>query len=359
MKAAVCHEFGKPLVIEEVNLAAPGRGELRVRVSACAICYSDIHFAEGAWGGRLPAVYGHEAAGVVEQVGEGVDSVAPGDHVVVTLIRYCGHCHYCARGLQVACETTFPLDQVSPLTAAGGAEVIHGLRTGAFAEQVVVDVSQVVAIPAQIPFASAALLACGVITGFGAVTNTAQVRPGDNIVVIGTGGVGLNSIQGACHCGAATIIAVDLSDDKLEAALCFGATHAINPDREDVAATVQGLTAGRGADYVFVTVGARAAFEQAYCLLAQFGAAVLVGMPADGVMTEIEPGAIANASQRILGTRMGGARTHIDIPYLVSLYQQGRLKLDELVSGRYPLQQINEAIASVKRGEALRHVIVF
>jgi Zn-dependent alcohol dehydrogenase len=359
VKAAVCREFGKPLLIEEVNLAEPGPGELRVRVAACAICYSDIHFAEGAWGGDLPAVYGHEAAGVVEQVGAGVDAVAPGDHVVVTLIRSCGQCHYCSRGLQVACERTFPLDLASPLSTPQGLTLGHGLRTGAFAEWVVVEASQVVAVPKQIPFASASLLACGVITGFGAVANTAQVRPGDHVVVIGTGGVGLNSVQGSRHCGAATIVAVDLSDDKLEAALSFGATHAINPVREDVLAAVRSVNAGRGADYVFVTVGVKAAFEQAYRLLAPAGAAVLVGMPADGVMTEIEPVAIAGASQRILGTKMGAARIRIDIPYLVSLYRQGRLKLDELVSGRYRLEQINEAIASVKRGEALRHVIVF
>jgi Zn-dependent alcohol dehydrogenase len=359
VKAAVCREFGKPLVIEEITLAPPQAGEVKVKLSACAICHSDIFYAEGAWGGALPAVYGHEAAGVVEQVGAGVANVAVGDHVVVTLIRACGHCHYCAKGVPVACETSFPLDRNSPLKAEDGGAITHGLRTGGFAEYVVVESSQVVAVPNDLPMESAALLACGVITGLGAVVNTAKVEPGASVVVIGTGGVGLNSVQGAMLCGATRIIAVDLSDEKLAAARRFGATDAVNPAKEDVGAAVRGLTEGRGADYVFVTVGAKPAFDQAYGLMSRTGAVVLVGMPADGVMSEFEPAEIANESQRILGSKMGAARIQTDIPNLVSLYRQGRLKLDELVSGRYPLEQINEAIAEVKRGEALRNVIVF
>ena len=359
MKAAVCRAFGEPLVIEDISIADPQAGEIRVKIAACAICHSDILFAEGAWGGDLPAVYGHEAAGVVETVGEGVSNVAPGDHVVVTLIRSCGHCHYCAQGVPVACEATFPLDRNSPLRTGEGSAVVHGLRTGAFAEYAVVDASQAVAVPKDLSFESASLLACGVITGLGAVVNTAQVPPGSSVVVIGTGGVGLNSVQGAALCGATTIIAVDLSDDKLEVAKQFGATDTINPAGRDLAAEVRALTGGRGADYVFVTVGAKPAFDQSYGLMARTGAVVLVGMPANGVMSEIDPGTIANESQRILGSKMGSARIQIDIPNLVTLYQQGRLKLDELVSGRYPIEDINEAFAGVKRGEALRNVIVF
>ncbi len=359
MKAAVCRAFGEPLVIEDIDIADPQAGEIRVKIAACAICHSDIIFAEGGWGGDLPAVYGHEAAGVVETVGDGVTNVAPGDHVVVTLIRSCGHCHYCTQGAPVACETSFPLDQNSPLRSGDGSPVVHGLRTGAFAEYAVVEASQAVAVPKGLSFESASLLACGVITGLGAVVNTAQVPPGSSVVVIGTGGVGLNSVQGAALCGATTIIAVDLSDDKLEAAKQFGATDTINPAGRDLAAEVKALTDGRGADFVFVTVGAKPAFDQSYGLMARTGAVVLVGMPANGVMSEIDPGTIANESQRILGSKMGSSRIQIDIPNLVTLYQQGRLKLDELVSGRYPLGQINDAIAEVKRGEALRNVIVF
>jgi len=359
MKAAVCRAFGTPLVVEEVEIAAPRAGEVKVKLAACAICHSDISYAEGAWGGDLPAVYGHEAAGVVAEVGPGVAGVAPGDHVVVTLIRSCGHCRSCARDLPVACETRFPLDRDTPLHGAGGEALVHGLRTGAFAEYVVVEASQVVAIPDDIPFDSASLLACGVITGFGAVTNTAAVPAGSDVVVIGTGGVGLNAVQGAAHVGARSVVAVDLSDDKLAAARRFGATATVNPGRQDLAAAVRAATDGRGADYVFVTVGAKAAFDQSYGLLAPAGAVVLVGMPASGVLSAFDPGTLAGASQRILGSKMGSARIADDIPRLVGLYRAGRLKLDELITGRYALEEINEAIASVNRGEALRNVILF
>ncbi len=359
MKAAVCRTFGEPLVVEEVDIAEPQAGEIKVKLAACAICHSDILYAEGAWGGELPAVYGHEASGVVEAVGEGVTTLALGDHVVVTLIRSCGHCHYCAQGALVACETSFPLDETSPLTGADGDSLGHGLRTGAFAEYVVVDASQAVVIPKDVPLESASLLACGVITGLGAVVNTAKVRPGSNVVVIGTGGVGLNAVQGASLCGATEIIAVDLADDKLEAARAFGATATINPTKEDVGEAVRAKTGGRGADYVFVTVGAKAAFDQSYGLMGPTGTVVLVGMPATGVMSEIDPGTIAAYSQNILGSKMGSAQIQVDIPNLVTLYKQGRLKLDELITGRYALEEVNEAIDSVKRGDALRNVILF
>ena len=358
MKAAVCHEFGQPLAIEEVDLAAPAAGEVRVDIKACAICHSDIHFAEGAWGGVLPAVYGHEAAGVVSAVGDGVQHLAPGDHVVVTLVRSCGRCPCCEQGYYGSCETQFPLDAASPLSS-NGAPVTHGLRTGAFAEQVVVEASQAVAIDRDVPMDSVSLLACGVITGLGAVTNTAKVPAGANVVVIGTGGVGLNAVQGARLCGARLIVAADLAADKLEAALDFGATHTVNPGQDDLRKTVKKLTGGRGADYVFVTVGAKVAVDQSYDLLAPGGAVVLVGMPAVGVKSEFEILTLANDTKRILGSKMGSSNIHVDIPHLVDLYKQGRLKLDELITERYPLERINEAIAAVNRGEALRNVIVF
>jgi S-(hydroxymethyl)glutathione dehydrogenase/alcohol dehydrogenase len=357
MKAAVCREFGKPLVIEEVNLAKPQASELRVKILATAICHSDISYADGAWGGTLPAIFGHESVGVVEEVGAGVSSVKVGDQVVVTLIRSCGHCRGCSRGMPVTCETSFPLDAKSPLTSKSGESIVQAMRTGSFAEYVVVHDSQVVVISKDIKAASASLLACGVITGFGAVTNTAKVEPGSHVVVIGAGGVGLNSVQGARVSGARSIIAVDLSDSKIDAAKKFGATHGVNSGKEDVAKRVQEITDGRGADYVFVTVGAKQAFDSSYGLLA--GTVVLVGMPANGVMSEIDPGTMAAYSQNILGSKMGSARIQIDIPNLIALYEQGRLKLDELVTKTYPLEEINEAIAAVKRGDALRNVIVF
>lgn len=358
VRAAVCHVFGEPLVIEEIEIAAPGPGELRVALTACAICQSDIHYLGGAWGGTLPAVYGHEAAGIVAEVGAGVERFAAGDHVVVTLIRSCGTCDTCSRGEPALCETRFPLDERSPLTTRDGSPIAQGLRTGAFAEQVVVDASQAVVIPGEIPLDRAALLACGVITGFGAAVNTAQVRPGSCVVVIGTGGVGLNAVQGAVFARAAIVLAVDPAAPKREAAKAFGATHTVDPTAEDVEELVAALTGGRGADYVIVTVGAPQAFEQGPLLLRRGGTMVIVGMPAAGTAS-IDPGTLANEGQRILGSKMGSSRVAVDIPNLVALYLEGRLLLDELISSRYPLEQINEAIASVSNGTTIRNVIVF
>jgi Zn-dependent alcohol dehydrogenase len=359
MKAAVCRAFGEPLVVEDLELASPGAGEIKVSMRACAICHSDIFYADGAWGGTLPAVYGHEAAGVVAEVGPGVTRLAPGDHVVVTLIRWCGECQSCAKGLPVFCEEVFPLDRHTPLRDRTGAEVVHGLRTGAFAEEVVVDASQAVKIPKDIPFASASLISCGVLTGVGAVLNTAGVRAGESVVVIGCGGVGLNSVQGARIAGASPIVAVDIADDKLEAARGFGATHTINSKAEDAAGRVAEITGGRKADWVFVTVGAKAAIDQGIGLMGRGGSVVIVGMPASGVTNAFDPGWIAADGQRIIGSKMGSARLPVDVPRFVQLYREGRLKLDELVTATYPLERINEAIAAVKRGEALRNVIVF
>jgi S-(hydroxymethyl)glutathione dehydrogenase/alcohol dehydrogenase len=359
MRAAVCRAFGQPLVVEDVVLDPPGPGELKVQMAACAVCHSDIIYADGGWGGALPAVYGHEAAGVVVEAGAGVSRFNAGDHVVVTLIRSCGKCPACLQGTPVTCETRFALDARTPLRRTDGQALVHGLRTAAFAEYVVVEASQAVGIPKSLPLDSASLLACGVITGFGAVTNTAVMRPGASVVVIGAGGVGLNAIQGAAITGARIVVAVDVVDAKLGAARRVGAAHALRADRPGVVDEVRRLCGGRGADYVFVAVGAKPAFEQGLAMAARSGTVVLVGMPASGVTVEIDPGNIANDNQRILGSKMGGSRIRDDIPRLVTLYEAGVLKLDELISGRYSLDEINEAIASVKRGEALRNVIVF
>lgn len=359
MRAAVCRAFGAPLTIEDITLADPGPDEVRVKMTAVAICHSDITLIDGGWGGGLPAVFGHEGAGIVETVGPGVSGIAVGDSVVVTLIRSCGVCHGCSIGQPVRCTTQFSLDANTPLTDAAGEKLVHGLRTAAFAEYTVVHKSQLVVVSDSLPKEAAALLACGVITGFGAVTNTAQVPSGADVVVIGAGGVGLNSVQAAKLAGARTVTAIDLVDTKLDAALTFGATHTLNSLNDDVPAGVRRITDDRGADYIFVTVGAKAAFDQPYDLLARGGALVIVGMPPSGVNTEIDPGTIAALSQRILGSKMGSARIQVDIPMLASLYDQDRLLLDELVSGTYALEQINEAISSVKAGTALRNVIVF
>jgi S-(hydroxymethyl)glutathione dehydrogenase / alcohol dehydrogenase len=358
-KAAVCRAFGAPLTVETVELAEPQAGEVLIRTAGCAICHSDIFYVDGAWGGGLPAVYGHEAAGVVEAVGPGVSRVKPGDHVVATLIRNCGFCPSCAEGAPVFCEETFPLDRLSPLTDSAGKPIVHGLRTGAFAGHMVVDQSQAVAIPKDVPLDSAALIGCGVLTGMGAVLNTAGVKAGSSVVVIGCGGVGLNSIQGARLAGASPIIAVDVEPAKLAAAREFGATETINAKSENVAERAAALNGGRKADWVFVSVGVKGAAEQGVSLMKRNGATVLVGMPPSGVTATIDPGWLAADGQRILGSKMGSARPAIDVPMIVKLYREGRLKLDQLISGRYRLESVNEALASSRSGAVLRNVIVF
>ena len=358
-KAAVCRAFGAPLTVETVELAEPGTGEVLIRTAACAICHSDIFYVDGAWGGDLPAVYGHEAAGVVEAVGPGVTRLKVGDQVVATLIRNCGFCPACTEGAPVFCEEVFPLDRATPLHDGAGKPIVHGLRTGAFAEHMVVEQSQAVAIPKDVPLDSAALIACGVLTGMGAVVNTAGVRPGSSVVVIGCGGVGLNSIQGARIAGASPIIAIDVEPAKLAAAREFGATETINARSENVAERAKALNGGRRADWVFVTVGVKGAAEQGASLMKRNGATVLVGMPPTGVLATIDPGSLAADGQKILGSKMGSARPIIDVPMIVKLYREGRLKLDQLISGRYRLESINEAVASSRSGAALRNVIVF
>ena len=360
MKAAVCHEFGAPLRIEEIDLRLPVAREVSVRLAACAICHSDLAFMQGAWGGELPAVYGHEAAGVVEAVGPGVDGLAPGDHVVVTLIRSCGRCALCLRGEPTLCEDwpTLPISLLSPLSAQDGSRVEQGARTAAFAERVLVHSSQVVAVPDDIELDRAALLACGVVTGVGAVINTARVEVGATTAVIGTGGVGLNVVQGAVLAGAGSIVAIDVVESKLDAAIAFGATATLNGGTDDVAAEVSRMTAGRGLDYVFVTAGVIAAVEQGMELLRRGGTLVVVGMPPSGATAAFEAERIADQGLRILGSKVGSARPNLDIPHLANLYRQDRLKLDELISGRYSLTGINDAIAAAEGGDALRPVVM-
>ena len=356
MKAAILRAFGQPFEIAEIDLAPPGPGEVEVRISACAICHSDIAYAKGAWGGTLPMVLGHEAAGHVVRCGAGVTGLASGDPVLVTLIRACGTCPACANDAPTSCHHAWD-PAPSPLSEAGRL-VTQAMKTGAFAEAVVVDASQIVRLEAPMDMAVASLLSCGVITGFGAVTNTARVEPGQACVVIGVGGVGLNTVQGAALAGARPVIAVDLAQDKLDAARQFGATHGLLADSPDLAGQIRALT-GAGADHVFVTVGAAAAYEAAPTFLAPGGALTMVGMPASNVRIPYDPSTIAAMNQRLLGSRMGQAVPGRDIPHLIDLYASGKLILDRLVTGRYPLERINEAVADTASGRALRNVIVF
>lgn len=359
MKAAVCYEFGAPLRVEDIEIDPPQRGEVRIRLKACGICHSDIHFIDGAWGGALPSVFGHETAGVVEAVGPDVDGIESGDHVIATLLRSCGECYYCAHESSHLCEASFPLDRQHRLHTAQGVGLAQGLRTGGFAEAVVVDQSQVEPIPDDMPFESAALLGCAVLTGWGAVVNTARVPVDSSVAVLGAGGVGLNALQAATLAGADPVIAIDPAADKRVAAAGFGATHAFDAATTDLPAAVRGITANRGVDYAFVTVGSSRVIGQALRLVRPGGAVVLVGMPASGDLLQLEASELAGHGQRIIGSKMGSASLKRDIPRLIDLYRSGRFKLDELVSGRYRIEEINQAIAAVKQGQALRNVILF
>ena len=355
--AAVCHAFGQPLTVEQVELRDPIAGEVEVTLAAVAICHSDITYLDGGWGGSLPAVYGHEAAGTVSSVGDGVRGISVGDAVVVTLIRSCGHCAPCSSGKPVMCDTSYDGDH-GPLRTADGGKLHQAMASGAFAEKVVVDQSQVVRVPSDISMEAASLLACGVITGVGAVVNAANLRAGQDVVVIGAGGVGLNAIQGARIAGARRIVAVDMSPEKLAIAKEFGATDGVlATDPEPWRAAKAAM--GRGADAVFVTVGAIPAFDQGPQYLAKGGRVIMVGMPHSGAMSTYEPVMVAAAGQGMIGSKMGDTVIKRDIPWMVDLYQQGRLKLDELISGRWTLDQINEAIADTKTGSARRNVITF
>lgn len=358
IKAAVCRAFNEPLVIEDVQLAPPGTGEVEVTLDAVAICHSDISYASGAWGGFLPAVYGHEAAGVISAVGVATDGFQVGDPVVVTLIRACGSCPSCAGGQPTICET--PYDTVKgPLRTSDGDPLEQAMACGAFAEKVVVSHRQIVKIPETMPKDVASLLSCGVITGVGAAVNAAGLRAGQDVVVIGAGGVGLNAIQGARIAGARRIVAVDMTEEKLEIAKEFGATHGVLATAKAPWKESYKALGGRGADAVLITVGAIPAYDQAPRYLGRGGKAIMIGMPHSGDMSTYEPVMLAALGQGVIGSKMGDVVIQRDIPWMIDLYEQGRLKLDELISGRWSLDQINEAIADTKTGSAKRNVILF
>lgn len=360
MKAAICYELGKPLVIEDIDIDPPKKGEVKVKFMATAICHSDIHALRGELFAKPPVVGGHESAGYVEEVGPGVTSVKPGDAVVVTLVTSCGQCYYCAKGQGHLCNARYPLDMENRLHTKKGDPVMSMFKVGGFAEYSICTESQCIPIPKDMPMAQASMLACGVMTGFGSAMNRARVRPNESAVVIGTGGVGLNAIQGAAYCGANPVIAVDILDNKLEAAKIFGATHGINSAKEqDAPKAVQALTNGRGADWVFVTVGSTAAVKQGFRMLGQRGNVVCVGLPGMQDKLDMSPMEFIRSEKGIIGAYMGSTVARIDVPAYVAMYKAGKLKLDELITARYPLDKINEAIVAVEQGKALRNIIVF
>jgi Zn-dependent alcohol dehydrogenase len=352
LKAAVCYEFGKPLVIEDIDIRPPGKGEVKVRLAVTAVCHSDIHAFLGELPMELPAIGGHESAGYIEEVGEGVTKVKKGDPVVASTLISCGKCFFCITGKPHLCEAVWARDKESPYTDKKGQSVLQMFKIGTFAEYTILDESQVVKIPDDMPLDSASLLACGVITGF-------KVEVMSSCVIIGVGGVGLNAVQGAAISGAYPVIAVDINEAKLEAAKVFGATHTVNSSKVDAIEKVKEMTGGRGADYVFVTVGNAKAMEQGFGMSGPCGTTVMVGLPhfKDNISFQAFPFILG---ERVLtGSFMGTTHLEKDIPRMIRLYQEGILKLDELITGRYTLDQINEAIESVKKGEALRNVIMF
>jgi Zn-dependent alcohol dehydrogenase len=363
LKAAVCYEFNKPLVIEDVKMDELKKGEVKVRISVAAICHSDIHSIKGEHGRcRLPALAGHEVSGYVEEIGEGVTYVQPGDPVVCCLVRAgCGHCYYCITGLPNFCENWhFEFQRLGPYRNKDGKQLIllGGLYAG-FVEYTIVPEDGVVKIPKDMPMDRAALLGCGVISGFGGVVNGAKVKPFSSVVVMGTGGVGLNAIQGAAFVGAHPIIAADVVDSKLETARSFGATHTINIKKEsDPIMAVKKMTYGRGADYVFITVAGIQPKRQGFLMLAPNGMEIMIGHGIREMLSDWDAVEFVGG-RMITGCAMGASRIRVDIPRLIELYQAGRLKLDELITRKYQLEQINEAIEDAEKGEALRNVILF
>jgi S-(hydroxymethyl)glutathione dehydrogenase/alcohol dehydrogenase len=359
VKAAVSYESGKPLVIEEVDIDPPKPGEVKVKIAAAAVCHSDIHAIRGELPQVFPSVPGHESSGYIEEVGEGVTSVKKGDPVVASLLISCGKCLFCTTGRPHLCEAVWPRDEESPIRNKKGQRLMQMFRIGSFAEYTVIHETQVVKIPADMPMDSASLLACGAITGFGAVVHRAKVEVGSSCVIIGTGGVGLNSVQGAAISGAYPVIAVDLSDSKLEAAKAFGASHTVNSGKVDAIEGVKELTGGRGADYVFVTVGNAEAARMGFSMTGRGGMAVMVGLPHFKDSINVSPIEFILGEKTMTGSFMGTTNLGLHIPKMIDLYQAGILKLDELITNRYPLEGVNEAIDAVLEGKALRNVLTF
>ena len=357
MKAAVLYEPRTPLVVEEVDLDEPGAGEVMVKVVSTGVCHSDWHVVKGDWTHvPTPVVLGHEAAGTVEAVGPAVTTLKPGDHVVLTWKPGCGRCEMCQQGWLTVCDL-LPSVGSKPRSRASGQELNQLVGLGSFGSYTVVPEEAAVPVGADIPFPQAAVVGCAVTTGVGAAINTARVRPGTTVAVFGCGGVGLNCIQGSVIAGATTIIAVDLLDNKLDFAREFGATHTVNASREDAVETIMELTGGLGAHYAFEAIGlVEAPFVQSIQCTRKRGVTVWVGAaPMDTTVT-IDARALFY-EKTVMGSYLGSARPHIDIPRLLSLYKAGRLKLDELITRSYPLEDINSAFDALEKGEVARSVI--
>jgi Zn-dependent alcohol dehydrogenase len=363
MKAAVLYEHGQPLIVEEVELAPPQAGEVRVRVAAAGVCHSDYHYMRGDLTGNLPCVLGHEGAGVVEAIGAGVARVAPGDHVVLLWRTSCGECEYCSSGRPNLCPVGAALRRTGRLfdgtsrLSKGGSEVFHFLGVSCFAEDVVCSERAVLTVPQGVPLQVAALVGCSVMTGVGAVVNTARVEPGSTVLIIGAGGVGLCAVMGAVLAGAARIIAADVNPAKLELATAFGATDIIDGSREDVVAAVQELSGG-GVDYAFEVIGLAATVNQAVRALRSGGTAVAIGVAPQGAEALVPLGELVSQEKTLKGSIYGSTRPQKDFPRLFDLYRRGRLPLDRLVTREWPLAEVNEAYEALLAGTVARSVLV-
>ncbi|MFM7860948.1 MAG: zinc-binding dehydrogenase [Candidatus Nanopelagicaceae bacterium] len=363
IKAAVLDDVGQDFRITELELDKPKSGEILVKVAASGLCASDLNAIDGKR--KLvpfPAVIGHEASGVVVEIGPEVSGIKVGDHVVMSIVPNCGSCEWCKKGVPNFCATAGDamaagglFDKSSRLTE-NGSKVNQFLCVASFAEYAVVPASGAVVIPKEMPLDRAALLSCAVLTGYGAVVNTAQVRAGSSVAVFGCGGVGLNSVQGARLAGAKTIIAVDISDEKLALAKKLGATHTVNGQMEDPVAAIKKICGG--ADYVFEASGREATISQAWLATAVQGQLTLVGLLKNGAQITLDAGPFVN-EQSIKGCYFGSANLQKDVISLVKSYLSGQLFLDELISQRIGLGGLNEAFSRLRAGEGARNVLVF
>ena len=359
MKAAVLNTAPAPLEIEDVDIDAPGAHEVLVRTAAAGVCHSDLHFTEGTQLYPLPAVLGHESAGVVEAVGPEVSHVQPGDHVITCVSVFCGECEYCLSGRMSLCvspATRRPADGPQRMSLNGVPMPSQG-PLSSFADHMLVPEHAVVKIREDMPLDRAALIGCAVTTGVGAVFRTARVEPGSTVAVIGLGGIGLSAVNGAAIAGAGRIIAIDRVASKSNLAHEFGATDFVDASAVDVVKTLREMTGG-GVDYSFECVGLKPTVEQSFRIIKRGGTATVIGMMPVGMRFELS-GAEILGEKRIQGCAMGSNRFRTDMPRFVDFYMRGLLKLDLMISGRVRLDQINEAYAELKSGAIARNVIAF
>ncbi len=361
LRAAVYTGADRPLAVEPLELEQPHAGEVAVRVEASGLCHSDLHVLIGEWKERPPMVMGHEGCGVVEAVGAGVTHVAPGDRVVLSWFANCGECPRCIEGRPWIClrsraNESLMADGGTRLRRQDGSPVRSYLGVGSLAERTVVPAAGAVAVPSALPADVGALIGCAVSTGVGAVLNTASVRPGQSVIVIGCGGVGLSAVMGAVLAEAATIVAVDLNDDKLRLATELGATHAVRAG--DAADTELAAILPDGPDHVFEAIGLVSTMEWAVRLLPNGGTATLVGMTPQGQRIAIDPLPFASGGRTLLGCTYGSCIPERDFPYLAELHLAGRLPIDRLISERIALDDVNRAFDSMRAGDGARRVMV-